>query len=163
MKFKNNPFVCDDCEIEGKSNWDESYLKRTIVQAVKKTGDSDTDFVVVDKVIEDHVDIREYIQSQASTCGVEYYLKRCMAGLDTLQDVTVTDEVVDVSNAPTSLMEVKQLSDNMNANFSKLPSDLVNGLSMEEFLSKVTPDDIIKYYANKAAENNTGTIKEEDK
>lgn len=158
-KRKVNPFIGVAEIPEGMSGYDQAYLEYEVHEVPEKVGDGPYDYVMKQVVITHEKDIKSYIESQAGDVGVYAYIDRAARGLVDIEQVSLSDQVVDMSSAPTTLMEAAALGERAAQNFAKLPSDLTKGASMEEFLASVSPEDIIKYYANKAA----GTeVKEEN-
>lgn len=159
---KGNAFGAFQTNVEGIKNFDTAYKDVEVKKVPKKVGTGQFDYIMEDVVIEHTKDIREYINSQSGDVGVYAFIDRAARGLVDIEQATLSDAVVDMSNAPTTLMEAAALGDTVQQNFAKLPDDLKQGKGLAEFLASVSPEDIIKYYANKAAGANV-EVKEEIK
>lgn len=156
LKNSGNAFLnfSSPDEITGSKDFDTAYIDYEVHQVPKKVGSGEYDYIMETVVIEHKKDIDEFIQSQAGDVGVYAYIDRAARGLVDIEQATLSDTVVDMSNAPTTLMEAAALGERAVENFAKLPKDLTNGMSTEEFLSKVSAEDIINYFAKKATSDN---------
>lgn len=123
---------------EGRKDFDKYYIDREIKQVVKKTGEGEEDFIIVNKVIETKRDIDKYINAQASDVGIEAYLRNYEVTGEPMPDVKVGEEVQDFTNMPGSLAEAALLGEKSRKLFDSLPSDLKGKMNYEEFMTSFT-------------------------
>ena len=121
-------------------------------QVVKKTGDTEDDFIIEEKpVLIESVDIDKSIQEEAKTTDLKYLLKQLMITGDSsvldrkpgfYGDVSMFDEGHSLSaRQKIDLESIK----------AQLPKDLIEGLTDEE-IAKLSEEDIVKFYEAKIAE-----------
>lgn len=125
-------------KFEGQKDFDKYYIDRTVKQVVKKTGEGEDDFILVEKVIETKRDISKVINAQAGDVGIEAYLKNYELSGEPIPDVNVGDEVQDFTNMPDSLAEAILLGEKSRKLYDSLPSELKGKMGIEEFVSSFT-------------------------
>ena len=142
-------------KFEGQKDFDKYYIDITIKQVVKKTGDGEDDFILVDKEIITKRDISKTINAQASDVGIEAYLRNYEISGEPIPEVNVTDDVQDFTGMPGSLADAILLGENSRKKFASLPSDLKGKMSYEEFMASFTQemfDQFISKYTPKTPE-----------
>lgn len=125
-------------KFEGQGNFDKYYIDRTVKQVVKKTGEGEDDYILVDKVIETKRDIDKVIQAQASDVGIEAYLKNYQIQGEEVPDVVVTDDIQDFTEMPESLADAVLFGERSRKLFDSLPKELKGKMGYEEFISSFT-------------------------
>lgn len=123
---------------EGRKDFDKYYIDREIKQVVKKTGEGEEDYILIDKVIETKRDIDKVINAQASDVGIEAYLKNYEVTGEAMPDVVVSEDVQDFTNMPGSLAEAALLGEKSRKLFASLPADLKGKMTYEEFVTSFT-------------------------
>lgn len=125
---------------EGFKDYDKYYIDVTIKQVVKKTGDGEDDYILVDKEIITKRDIAKTINAQASDVGIEAYLKNYEITGEPMPDVVVGDEIQDFTDMPNNLAEAALLGEKSRKLFDSLPSDIKGKMGYEEFISSFTQE-----------------------
>lgn len=125
---------------EGQKDFDKYYIDRTIKQVVKKTGDGEDDWILVEKEIETKRDISKVINAQAGDVGIEAYLRNYEITGEPMPDVQVGDDIQDFTSMPSSLAEAALLGEKSRKLFDSLPSELKGKLGYEEFISSFTQE-----------------------
>lgn len=129
------------------------------VQAVKKTGEKDTDFILDSRVeVDSKVNRSEYINSFREDVGIMNILEKVrLTGDATLLNQTKRspvpsvktgkgnlEDIVDISDIPNSFIEADQAIMKGHDLFKDLPAELKGKLSFEDFVVK-SPDIFEKY------------------
>lgn len=133
---------------EGRKDFDKYYIDREVKQVVKKVGDGEEDYILVDKVIEKKRDIAKEIHAQAGDAGIEAYIKQFEVVGEEMPDVRVSDEVVDFTNMPSSLADAVLLGENSRKLFNSLPKELVEKMTYEEFIKGMTQEKFDEWKAS---------------
>ena len=163
-----NPFMPMDPKKAPKhttTNFDKDIDKFIIdyeeIDVIKKTGESETDFIVDKKVVESsRINRQEYIDSFRGDVGIMNILEKVrLTGDATLLDQTKRspvpsektgrgnlEEIVDISNIPNSFIEADQKITEGHDLFKGLPEELKGKLSFEDFVVK-SPELYEKYVA----------------
>ena len=123
---------------EGEKEFDKYYIDRVVKQVVKKTGEGEDDFILVDKIVESKRDIRKVINSQRDDVGIEAYLRSYQLAGEEVPDVEVGDDVQDFTRMPESLADAALLGEKSRALFASLPAELKGKMSYEEFMASFT-------------------------
>jgi len=126
---------------EGQKDFDTTYKEVTIKQRVKRVGDGDNDFIIEEYEEVKEVPIREVIDAQVDSVGIEAYMRPYqLAGVD-IPGVEVSDDIQDFSQFPEDPADVIKIGDAMLDNFNKLPADLRgDAKTPEEFLASLTQE-----------------------
>ena len=125
-------------KFEGQKDFDKYYVDVTIKQVVKKTGEGEDDYILIDKEIETKRDIAKVIRAQFADVGIDAYLKNYELSGEPMPEVVVGDEVQDFTNMPGSLAEAALLGEKSRKLFDSLPSELKGKMGYEEFISSFT-------------------------
>lgn len=140
-----NPFIFVKHEPRlNNIKWDQYYIDRKLVDSVVKTGEGDNDFIIVKKVVEDRISIKDTIDAQADDVGLENILKKfSLTGDTSLLPAAATDnnEIADFTQMPQDLIEAKNVFAAQEAAFKSLPEDLVKGRSFGDFMAHITQDE----------------------
>lgn len=150
-KKPQNPFISYE-EVPQEKGFDKYYIDYEIKNKVKKTGEGDEDYVIEPVIIEHKRLIKEVVNAEVSDVGVEAYLKRLAASGESLPDVGYSDiskaPIVDTTKFPETTGDFVKMSNDAKARFAKLPRELTNGMSYEEFIS-ADMSKLISSYLNK--------------
>lgn len=157
-----NAFNCT-FTAKGKDNFDKDYIDRVVVPYIEKVGPNDTDFIVRHRVIDKKKPIKEVVNAEKDQVGVYNVLRQLArehgqeAVNDYIKNGPKFDDinaapVMDISDMPTTLAEAFDKQKELDAIYAELPKDLKKGMSVSEFFKKVKPEDIQKYYSDKAKE-----------
>lgn len=130
---------------EGQKDFDKYYIDREIKQVVKKTGEGEEDFIVIDKVVEHKRDIEQYINSQAADVGIEAYMRQYEMTGESIPDVVVGDDIQDFTEMPESLAEAVLLGEKSRKLFDSLPSELKGKMDYNEFMTSFTNEMFDKF------------------
>lgn len=132
----------------GQDDFDKYYIDQVVKQVVKKVGDGEDDFILVDKVIETKRDIQKEIHAQAGDVGIEAYVRQFELAGETVSDVVLSDDVQDFTNMPDNLADAVLLGENSRKMFASLPKELVGKMSYEEFIANFTQEKFDAYVAS---------------
>ena len=155
--FSNNGTVW-----EGQKDFDQDYIKISIVNYAVKTGEGDEDYVIKQKVIEERTPIKEVVQVDADSVGVYNIIKQVMRTGDTsLLPVDKGDCNVDMVGAPETLMEVKALGQEAEKKFGQLPKDLTKGLDMAAFVNSMTQEQFDSFI-KAISDRSTGKVEKQN-
>lgn len=154
---RTNPFTSYGDTYEGQKDFDTTYKSIKIIDVVKKTGEGEDDFIIEKKVIVDETPIKDVVEADRDSVGVENIIKQVLRTGDTslLPVDKGNGEIVDLVGAPESLMEVKQMGVNAQKAFESLPADIVNGMDMVSFVNSMSQekfDAFIKALKDRASE-----------
>ena len=95
--FRSKPFRAP------KKEFDKYYIDRKIIEVVKKVGEGESDFIVEQKALDHNIDIHEFVNASADSCGVYNILKKVIAtGDSSLLNPITDDSYTDVSNIPST-------------------------------------------------------------
>lgn len=132
---------------EGRKDFDKYYIDRVIKQVVKKTGEGEDEFILIDKVVETKRDIQKEIHAQAGDCGIDAYLKNFeMSGVSPMESFGgVSDEIVDTTQMPQTLADAQMLAKASGEMFASLPRELVGKMTYEQFISSFTQEMFDEY------------------
>lgn len=137
-------------DFEGQKDFDKYYIDRVIKQVVKKTGEGEDDYILVDKVIETKRDIAKEIHAQAGDAGIEAYIRQYEMIGEPIPDVQVDDNIQDFTNMPESLADAVLLGEKSRDLFASLPKELVGKMSYEDFIANFTQEKFDAYIASLA-------------
>ena len=143
-------------KFEGQKDFDKYWIERVVKQVVKKTGDGEDDFILVDKIIETKKDIAKEIHAQAGDAGIEAYIRQYETeyGVNPLDVAGPSAEDIDKSpisdftKMPGSLADAVLLGENARKLYASLPSELKGKMSMDEFVSGFTQEKFDKFIAS---------------
>lgn len=140
-KKLNNPFIgrTDGLVFEGQKDFDTEYKEIQIVDKVRKIGEGDEDYVIEKVVVESYKPIQEVIDADKDSVGVYNIIKQVLrTGDESLLPIDKGNgELVDLTGAPESLMELKQMGVAAEKAFKGLPADLVKGMDMQSFVNSM--------------------------
>lgn len=142
---------------KGRSDFDKYYDDVTIHDVVKKTGEGETDYIVEVKEVHEKRDIAQTINSQNGEVGIDAYLRRLQLEGAELGKVNVSDQVVDLSNAPEDLAEAIVRSEAAKEAYSKLDPELTQNMAIEDFLKSINQEKLDAYYKSKFANKDVAT------
>lgn len=125
-------------KFDGQKDFDKYYIDRQVKQVVKKTGEGEDDFILVDKIIESKRDIQETIQSQVGDVGIEAYMKPYIMSGEEVPEVKVTDDIQDFTEMPDTLADAILLGESSRKKFEALPKELKGKMTYEEFMTNFT-------------------------
>lgn len=159
-KIVNNPWSYNGQEFAPQTNWDTTYKSIQIVDKVVKTGEGDHDFVVVKDVLVEETPIKEVIEADFASVGIENIIKQVLRTGDTsLLPVDKGNDYVDVVGAPENLMELKAMGQKAEAKFNDLPDELTKGLDMKNFVESLTQDQF-DAFIKAVAERTAGKVED---
>lgn len=154
----NNSFSIQPIEIEKEVGFDKYYIDLELKEVFKKTGvDSNGDEIGIAeiKVIESKRDIKEFINSQNDDVGIEAYLRKlAIQGIE-LGNTKVNDDIIDLTHAPTDLIEAAAIGDNAKKLFNSLDPALTQGKSYQDFMTSLSNEILKAYIDKKTAESVT--------
>lgn len=133
----------------GQGNWETSYVDREIKPVVKKTGEGEEDYVIINKVVETKRSVKDTIESQADDAGLEAYMKTYEMSGEVPPQVVVHDGVDDYSQMPESMAEAAAIGEQAQQAFKQLDPELTKGLSLGEFLGFITNEKVKDFYKSK--------------
>lgn len=91
-------------------DYDKYYIDRKIIQVVKKVGEGENDFIIVTKALDSKIDIKEFVNASADSCGVYNILKKVIATGDTSYLNPISeDSFTDISNIPSTTSGVEAM------------------------------------------------------
>lgn len=136
----NNPYqALKKATLQRKFDTDYEAIK--IIDKVVKVGEGEDDFIIKKKVIIEKTPIQEIIDADKDSVGVDNIIKQVLRTQDTsLLPVDKGDCDVDLVGAPEDLMQLKQMGDDAEKAYSKLPPDLTKGLDMKAFVKSLTQE-----------------------
>lgn len=155
-KILNSPFVPRKKTSVGQTGFDTEYIHIAIVDAGKKTGEGDEDFVVYKKVITTTEPIQEVVDRDRQSVGVENILAQYIRN-DCDPSILPVDDGkgdVDLVGAPEDLMQLKQVAIDAEKKYAALPDDLKNGMDMTSFVNSMSQekfDAFVKAMADRAS------------
>lgn len=136
-----NPFTSRMDAYEGQKDFDQYYKSIKIIDVVKKTGEGEDDYIIEKKVIEDLQPIKDVIEADRDSVGVENIIKQVLRTGDTsLLPVDKGNEFVDLVGAPENLMELKELGKKAEKDFEALPIELKGDLDMAAFVNSMSQE-----------------------
>ena len=151
-----NPFASKMDAYDGQKDFDEYYKSIKIIDVVKKTGEGEDDYIIEKKVIEDLQPIKDVVEADRESVGVENIIKQVLRTGDTsLLPVDKGNEFVDLLGAPENLMELKALGQEAEKKFADLPDELKDGLDMAAFVNSMSQekfDAFVKALQDRASE-----------
>lgn len=133
---------------EGQKDFDKYYIDRVVKQVVKKTGEGEDDFILVDKVIETKRDIAKEIHAQSGDAGIDAYIRQYELIGEPIPDVVVGEDVQDFTEMPETLADAVLLGERSRKLFASLPKDLVGKMSYDEFISNFTQEKFDAYISS---------------
>lgn len=142
---KKKPIINSSCirmaPYEGQKDFDEYYKSIKIIDVVKKTGEGEDDFIIEKKVIEDLQPIKDVVEADRDSVGIENIIKQVLKTGDTsLLPADKGNEFVDLVGAPENLMELKALGQKAEKDFDALPSELKGELDMAAFVNSMSQE-----------------------
>ena len=156
-KVCHSPFVARKrVEWPGQKDFDEYYEEISILDRVKKTGEGENDFIVEKFVQVDKKPIAEVVAVDAESVGVYNIMKQVLRTGDTslLPIDKGTGEIVDLVDAPDTLMDLDNMGKEAAKKFAGLPGELTNDMDMTAFVNSMTQekfDAFIKAVADRQA------------
>ena len=136
-----NPFTAFREPYKGQGDFDTHYKSIKIIDVVKKTGEGENDFIIEKKVVEDLQPIKDVVEADRDSVGVENIIKQVLRTGDTsLLPVDDGKCNVDLVDAPENLMELKQMAVNAESKFKALPPELVDGMDMTSFVNSMSQE-----------------------
>lgn len=158
---KTNPFIVYPLEVPGQADFDQEYESIEIYDKVVKVGEGDEDFVIVKDVKKTKRLIKDVVNADKDSVGVENIIKQVLRTGDTsLLPIDKGDCNVDLVGAPESLMDLKNLGVDAEKAYNSLPADLVKGLDMKTFVENLTQDQF-DAFIKAFADRNKGDNKDE--
>lgn len=141
---------------KGVKDFEKYYITKEVKKVVKKVGEGEEDFVVVDKIIEHKDLIKGVIDSHASEVGVYNLIERVIRTgdaslLDAAGVKTDVDGVIDITKAPTEMADVLHFAELMNNAYNSLPEEVKKGRTLQEFAkasSATTSEDFAAWVAS---------------
>ena len=105
-----------------KKEFDKYYIDRKIIEVVKKVGEGESDFIVEQKALDHNIDIHEFVNASADSCGVYNILKKVIATGDTsLLNPINESSFTDVSNIPSTTSGVELLQSQALKSYNDSP------------------------------------------
>ena len=154
---RSNPYQVVKQVCPGQKGFDKYYVDIKIIDTIKKVGDGEDDFIILKKVITSKRKIKDVIDADKDSVGVENIIKQVLRTGDTsLLPVDKGDCNVDLVGAPDSLMGLKQTAIDAERAFSELPPELTDGLDMSSFVNNMSQekfDAFIKAMQERADKN----------
>lgn len=147
---------------KGLTGFDKDYIDRKVIPIVKKTGPNETDYIIVLKKIDSKKSIYDCVNAEVDSVGVYNVLKQLIrengeqAVNQMINDskVNVSDinnaPINDISDMPTNLMEAVDKVNSIKDIYNSLPKDITAGKDIVEFFKNYNPDQIKKYFDDKA-------------
>lgn len=138
---RTNPFTPWPHVVKGQTDFDKTYKSIEILDKVVKVGEGDEDFIIEKYVKVTERPIQEVIDADKDSVGVDNILRQVLRSGD--MDLLPVDKGecnVDLVGAPESLMDVKQLGQDAEASFGKLPKELTNDLDMTAFVNGMSQE-----------------------
>lgn len=136
-----NPLAVKGWKCSLQTDFDQEYVSIKIVDVAKKVGEGDEDYVIKKKVIREKQPIQEVVDADADSVGVYNIIKMVTKTGDlSLLPRDSGNGLVDTTNAPENLMELKEMGKQAEAAFNGLPQELVKGLDMKSFVETMTQD-----------------------
>lgn len=131
-----SPFAIKPRSLHVQDDFDQYYLDYEVKSIAKKVGPGDEDYVIEAKVIEHKRSINEVVNAEVNDVGVEAYIRRMsLSGLDPMAPVEVSDQVIDYTKVPQTTGEMVEMANNALSAYEKLPAEIRNGMSYEEFMA----------------------------
>lgn len=136
----------------GVKGFAKYYYNYEVKQVVKKVGEGEDDFVLEDKIITHRDLIQSVLDAQADQVGVYNIIERAVrTGDNSLlksAQVHVSDEILDITNAPTDLADGLHKAQASQAAYASLDPALTKGRTLEQFLLTITPDEFAAWQAS---------------
>lgn len=157
-----SPFLTRMDPYPGQKDFDQNYKSIKIIDVVKKIGEGEDDYIIEKKVVEDLQPIKDVIDADRDSVGVENIIKQVLRTGDTsiLPVDKGNGEVVDLVDAPENLMQLKQLGVDAEKKFAALPDSLKGELDMASFVNSMSQEKFDAFVkalqdrANKKVEEN---------
>lgn len=150
-KKLNNPFCgrTDGYVDPGIKDFDQEYKEIQIVDKVKKVGEGEDDYIIEKVVVESFKPIQEVIDADKDTVGVYNIIKQVLrTGDESLLPIDKGDgRLVDLTGAPESLMELKQMGVDAEKAFNGLPQELRGEMDMQSFVNSMSQEQFDKFIA----------------
>lgn len=147
-----NPIFGASCvrSFEGQKDFDKYYIDLVVKQVIKRTGEGEEDFIIVDKEILTKRDIAKEIHAQAGDAGIDAYLKNFeLTGVSPIESFAgVSDEIIDTTKMPQTLADAQLLAKKTGELFESLPRELVGKMSYEQFIANFTQEKFDEYIAS---------------
>lgn len=141
---------------KGQKGFEKDYIDRKIYQVVEKTGPNEYDFVLKLKVIDKKKPIKDVVSLDKDSVGVYNVLRSIIrehgqeyADAICNRGTKYEDVINDVSGMPDNLMDAHALMDELKKIYSTLPAEITKGKDVLDFFSKVSKDDLHKFYGSK--------------
>lgn len=132
----------------GLKDFDEYYIKRKIRQVPVPVDDNETGYVLELKVIDDKEDIKQVINSQADSVGLEAMLAKYERTGDPSvlpQPVNATDQIQDFTKLPQDNAEYFEYIHALAAKFESLPLELRKDMTINDFMKQLTDKQVDDY------------------
>lgn len=150
-----SPFICPKEAVVGRKFEQKEYITYKIVEsAIVKDPKHPEEFTIERKVVEDErIPIREELNSYKSKVGLKNLLKGITTKKQMSEFVEKTSsngEFVDLTKMPTNFDEFVQLSKSVDRIWESLPKELRKDMTKEEFVRKLTREQINDYVISEA-------------
>lgn len=134
---------------------EKDIVEYQVVDTVEKTGEGDSDFIIVKKVIESsRMNRQKYYDEQAKGHTIYAMIEKALiAGDPSVLHTGHEGFYGDFSNLPLDRSDWLKNKEAVAKALASLDPDLV-GDDIFKFLKDVTPEDIAKFYADKEAAKN---------
>lgn len=137
---------------KGIKGFDKYYINYEVKKVVKKVGEGDSDFVVEDKLVYHKDLIQGILEAQADEVGVYHIIERALrTGDDSLlksAQVHITDDVLDITGAPSDLAEGLHMSEASQKAYASLDPALTKGRTLEQFILTITADEFAQWQSS---------------
>lgn len=137
-----NPFVSKEHEVHGQGNFDQYYIDQEICKRAVPVDGTDGEYIIEEYIKESKRKISDVVEVDRSSVGVDNIIRQVLRTGDTslLPVDKGNGELVDFTNAPSSLMELKQMGVDAENKFKSLPKELVEGLDMTSFINSMNQE-----------------------
>lgn len=136
----------------GVKDFEKYYYTNEVKKVIKKVGEGEDDYVLIEKVIVHRDLIQGVIDSQADEVGVYNIIERAIrtgdASLLQSAQVHVSDDILDITGAPKDLAEGLHMSQASAAAYESLDPALTKGRTLEQFILSITADEFAQWQAS---------------
>lgn len=152
VKLNYGPFTGLDPEITPEATTtsyenEVDIVKYKVIDVVKTTGEGETDFVLIKKVVPYSKENRQvYIESFRNDVGIINILKKvALTGDATLLNQRSIVNGIDSTELPTNYMDAVELLEKGLISFNELPDEVKSKMSYEEFAKNYKQEDFDAY------------------
>ena len=157
-----NPLAVKGWQCSLQTDFEQDYVSMKLVDVAKKVGEGDEDYIIEKKVIYEKEPIQEVVNADADSVGVYNIIKMVTKTGDlSLLPRDTGNPLVDTTQAPENLMELKEMGVKAEKAFKKLPQDLVKGLDMKSFVETMTQDQF-DAFVKAVADRSSGKVEKKD-